>query len=407
MAGGARRKTKTPLWLVCLYVGAMLATGTINTLTTKIQFTLKSVGIDGETETFQKPWFGTFNMLFAMSLVLVCQRLAVGCARICFPAPPKAMAEAALLEGASAEGQSSRRRKILLVAIPAVSDLLATAFACIGIMYIPASVWQMLRGATLIFAAIFSIMFLGRKMYGFNWLGLLLCVIGISVVGIASINGSNDDASSVQDSSSVMFGMGLTLLGQVVQAAQVIAEEYLMKDVDLPAVEIVGYEGLWGLLILIVIVYPLLWILPGPDHGHAEDIVDTLVLLSNSKEIMSVVVLYIFSCGTFNMAGIAVTGALSGVHRMMLDASRTMVIWAFGLFVHYRINPSSAFGEAWNSSSYLQLVGFFVLVMGQAIYGEIIKVPGLTYPSQEEEDYAHFASPSAALHMASPLPREA
>jgi len=33
-----------------------------------------------------------------------------------------------------------------MVAVPAASDLLATALAAIGIMYIPASVWQMLRG---------------------------------------------------------------------------------------------------------------------------------------------------------------------------------------------------------------------------------------------------------------------
>jgi hypothetical protein len=35
-----------------------------------------------------------------------------------------------------------------------------------------------------------------------------------------------------------------------------------------------------------------------------------------------VVIIYLFSCGTFNITGIAVTGALSAVHRMMLDASR-------------------------------------------------------------------------------------
>ena len=42
--------------------------------------------------------------------------------------------------------EKSRKRKIAMVAVPAASDLLATALAAIGIMYIPASVWQMLRG---------------------------------------------------------------------------------------------------------------------------------------------------------------------------------------------------------------------------------------------------------------------
>lgn len=175
-----------------------------------------------------------------------------------------------------------------------------------------------------------------------------------------------------------------------------------MKDVDLPAVEIIGYEGLWGVLMMVVVVYPTLWFLPGPDHGHAEDIVDTLTLVKNSQALLCVVMIYLVSCGTFNITGIAVTGALSAVHRMMLDASRTMIIWGFGLFIHYKVDPESPFGEEWTPSSRLQLCGFFVLITGQAIYGEIIRLPGLRYPAQSFDDHAKFASPAAALNFASP-----
>ena len=55
-----------------------------------------------------------------------------------------------------------------------------------------------------------------------------------------------------------------------------------MKDVNLPAVEIIGFEGIWGVLMMVVLVYPALWFIPGPDHGHQEDLVDTLVMFYNS-----------------------------------------------------------------------------------------------------------------------------
>lgn len=397
------RKSKTPGWLVVCFVVGMLLTGTLNTLTTKILFTISTVGIDGEAEVFRKPWFGTWNMLFAMSLVLATDKL-IGC--LCRQSNNKGMANAALLEAEGASSGKTYTQKILLVSIPAACDLLATAFACIGIMYIPASVWQMLRGATIIFAAMFSITFLGRKMHGFNWLGLFLCVVGVTTVGLANMSSVSSAGGSDGSSASLTFGMTLTLLAQVVQAAQVIAEEFLMKDVDLPATEIIGWEGIWGCLMMILIVYPTLWLLPGDDHGHLEDVQDTLVAVSNSQEVITCVVLYLFSCGTFNITGIAVTGALSGVHRMMLDASRTLVIWSFGLFVHYRVDKNSPFGEEWTDDSYIQLVGFVVLVCGQAVYGEVLKVPGLWYPPSQDLDMDAMISPSAALHMASPLPRE-
>jgi protein-S-isoprenylcysteine O-methyltransferase Ste14 len=274
---------------------------------------------------------------------------------------------------------------VLLVAYPAAFDLLATAFACIGILYLPASIWQMLRGACLIFSAIFSITFLKRKLEMYHWFGLAICVVGIVSVGYAGVLSSNAAAAAESTDGSgsmggVLFGIGMVLLGQIVQAAQVIAEEWLMKDVDLPSMQIIGWEGIWGSLMMLGIVYPVLWILPGQDHGHQEDLPDTFVMLSNNPQLFVCFMVYLFSCATFNATGIAVTGALSAVHRMMLDASRTTVIWGFGLIVHYYYDPSSPFGEQWTVYSPLQMLGFLVLVVGQATYGAVVRWPGFNYP---------------------------
>merc|ERR1719333_1129090 len=103
-------------------------------------------------------------------------------------------------------------------------------------------------------------------------------------------------------------------------------------------------------------------------------------MVKNSGHLFGLVLIYLLSCGSYNASGILVTGELSGTHRQMMDASRTSVIWAFGLTVHYYVNPSSPYGEALTSWSALQLIGFFVLVGGQSVYGAVLKVPGLWYP---------------------------
>lgn len=114
--------------------------------------------------------------------------------------------------------------------------------------------------------------------------------------------------------------------------------------------------------------------------------------------------LYLFSCGTFNATGIAVTGALSAVFRMMLDASRTTIIWGFGLAVRYYVDAGSPFGELWTPYSYMQLFGFLILVSGQAVYGGVVKVPGMWYP--EPAAAPPICSPGSALLLTSPLPPE-
>jgi len=234
-----------------MYVAGMLLFGSLNTITMKIQFSMSSVGVAGMEEQFQKPWFGTFNMFLGMTLVLFAEALVqiyrrrkvkddtLSTALVADCSPVDA------IDGPLDKEGLSWCQKVCLVAIPAGFDLLATGLCCIGMLYIPASVWQMLRGAEIIFAAILSVLFLKRSMLAFNLLGIALCVIGVTFVGLANVWGSSSEpSSSNNDTGLVVFGMALVLGGQVVQAAQVIAEEWLLKDVDLPEMQIIGFEGM-------------------------------------------------------------------------------------------------------------------------------------------------------------------
>lgn len=362
-----------------------------------------SNGKDGKQELFQKPWFATLNMMLAMAIVgLIDKMLRMRKTKLEAYSLPLLGGEIPAIAEKKIDDSASHRRKVLMVAYPAAFDILASALTSMGMLYIPASVWQMLRGSCIVFASLMSLACLKRKMYVFNFIGLLLCVAGVAIVGVAQLLGSSNGASQSSDSKNILLGITLVLCGQVVQASQLVCEEFLMKEVDLPPMQIVGWEGIWGTLMMFVIVYPVLWFIPGQDHGHGEDIVDTLAMIGNSHVLFALVVIYFFSCATFNATGIAVTANLSAVHRMMLDASRTILIWIFGLWVYYCYDSTSSFGESWTQYSPWQLVGFVVLVAGQAVYGEVLKLPGFDYP----EPLERVPSPAAAVRIFSPLPRE-
>jgi drug/metabolite transporter (DMT)-like permease len=408
MAAGS----KSNIVLAALIAG-MLITGAINVVSRKVLYGSQTVDRDGKLNYFNKAWFGSLNMLFAMA----CAGLADKCLRSIRrqDAVPGDM-DSNLLAGSEVNDKPTMSycQKVSMIALPASCDLIATAAGCIGILYLPASVWQMLRGSTLVFVAIMSVVFLKRELKGYHYLGLSLCLVGVTLVALSNILGttkkestSDDDGGVVAPGSSsadVAFGMVVVLFGQIVQSSQCVAEEWLMKGVDLPAMVVVGYEGLWGVLIFFTIVYPALWLIPGSDHGHVEDPIDTWVMFKNSSRVMIVCLAYTFSCATFNACGIAITGALSAVHRMMIDASRTMIIWAVGLIVHYCFDEKSPFGEAWTPYSFLQLFGFVVIILGQTTYGCILRWPCFTYPVQAPA-VAVFPSPASVdMNLSSPLP---
>ncbi|CAK9077892.1 unnamed protein product [Durusdinium trenchii] len=154
----------------------------------------------------------------------------------------------------------------------------------------------------------------------------------------------------------------------------------------------------------LLFVLPTVQFLPGSDHGHAEDELDIIPLLRSNSKLFALICLYTFSCATYNISGIAVTGALSAVHRVMLEALRTLIVWAFGLWVHYCVDSTSLMGEVWTKWSWLEVMGFVLLVVGQMIYGEMLKIPGLYYPPHEEVEEV-MASPGSLKNLSSPVPR--
>ncbi|CAE7737750.1 SLC35F6 [Symbiodinium sp. CCMP2592] len=354
----------------------------------RVAFTMSGTA-DGRQERFEKPWLMTFIMFVSMTLALP---FDAGMWRKSSPEP--------LLGGQVADRW---REKVIKVMYPAFFDILATGLCCMGFLYIPASVWQLLRGAEIVFAAIFAVTCLHRRLYCFQYIGLAFCVAGIFLVGLASVWGDDMEAEAKgKDSGNVqllLIGICLALAGQVVQAAQAVAEEWLLRDVDLPGLQVVGFEGVWGALAMLVFVFPTLYMLPGQDHGHAEDEVNAYELLRSNSMLTALMGLYIFSCATYNISGIAVTGALSAVHRVMIEALRTLIVWAFGLSIHYLVDPQSPLGEVWTPYSWLEVAGFLLLVIGQVIYGAMVKIPRLYYPPSEEISHDVVASPGSLRNL--------
>jgi hypothetical protein len=50
------------------------------------------------------------------------------------------------------------------------------------------------------------------------------------------------------------------------------------------------------------------------------------------------VLLYFCSISFYNFFGLSVTNEFSSVHRTLIDASRTVFVWAINLLIYYKID---------------------------------------------------------------------
>jgi hypothetical protein len=390
---------------------AAIVSGTACSICSKTMMSLHGVGLTGEMESFSKPLFQTFGMFVGMLFGLV-MHWAVVVFKIPFPGynhPTTPATTATTVNGkpAAAAGTgtslmyASEMTSLVagtnntatapaataapltqppptlptwmyfFLAIPSIFDLGATALCMMGLRYLDVSVYQLLRGAGIIFVAIMKHNFLGNHLYHFQWLGVLYNVLSVILVGMTAVLSERQHSSATEktdeDSSQAFIGIMLVMTGAFVQALQYVLEEKVMTmDVPSPPLLLIGMEGLWGTILSICVVYPIAYMLPGDDHGSYEDPFNTWHMVVNTPAIQYMFIVYFVAIFSYNLFAVLVTFMLNSIWHAILDNFRPITVWLVDMVIFYLVSP--AFGEPWTNWSYLQVVGMTVLLFGTAVY---------------------------------------
>ncbi|KAJ6226278.1 hypothetical protein M0813_10968 [Anaeramoeba flamelloides] len=278
----------------------------------------------------------------------------------------------------------SMKRLAKLTTAPASCDFLATYLMNIGLMFLPASIWQLLRGSIVVFSAILTVLYRKRKVPKFQWVGVSIVTAGLTLVGCAAILSPHESTGKNYSNFVKGIGVMLVILAQFIQALQTIIEETLLHDYDdtNPA-HIVSFEGLWGLCLCVFISAPIAYYIP-EKSGFKEDSIDTFVMLSNSSFLVVITIFYILVILMYNYSGMMITSFSSALLRNIIDGLRTLLIWGIQILIYYS-SPKSGFGEKWTNWSYLELVGFAGLIYGTFVYNKIIKLKCFEYGSESKE----------------------
>ena len=343
--------------------------GALNAVLTNAMYNTKAIGLHNRLIPFKKPWFQGWVMFFGMS----CLIFDTPCLKKCKCQP--------YVIGGTVRGWGLFRN----VAIPGLCDLFATVLQNIAFLYLAPSVWQMFRGSILLFTALFAICYRKKKLKCQDWLGVLVTMVGITVVGLSSILRKSDGTESTVNSSTVMkvVSMGLIILAQGLQAFQTIVEEELLHDVDATESEIVAFEGLWGLYFSTFLTMPLANILPQSlGEGLFEQSIETFVMLGHSWKLGLLVLFYCISIVCYNQTGMMVTSFSTAIHRNIYEALRSIAVWALSAIVYY-IWPNSGCGEKLELLSLVQCLGFLISILGSFIYNRVIKFPCFDYSDEE------------------------
>ena len=362
-------------------IPGMLLFGTATVTIQKFVFDVTATGRGGDVHKFKKPWFQTESMFIGMLSCLIVYDF-IRMTRKC-KAAKKTDAEAQLVNGAE-DDSIQHCKHYFYVAGPAMCDLCATSLMNIGLFYLDASIWQMLRGSMVLLSAIMTIIFLHRKYYCYHWFGILLVTCGLVIVAAASLMRNTGDEKK-STTGQIVMAICLVVGAQIIQASQIVIEEYLLKNVKAAASLIVGLEGMWGGLVGALIIWgvhntgtssPLV-----AEVFH-EDTIDTFVMIKNSHLLQWLVVFYILCILFYNLFGMMVTQTYSAVYRTIMEAVRTLCIWIVNVIIHYCGLPD--FGEPLDKASIVELIGFAILLTGNFTFNKVLRFKCFKYEDAQQ-----------------------
>ena len=280
--------------------------------------------------------------------------------------------------------------RVILLALPACCDIAGTTLMNVGLLFVAASIYQMTRGALVLFVGLFSVLFLRRKLYLYQWSALFIVVLGVAIVGLAGAIAPNPQAQPEPKSAIVtgllvlrtsieevrataktpealytVIGVLMIAAAQIFTATQFVLEEWILEQYALEPLKVVGWEGLFGFIVTVVGMIILHLAVGRTEKGRNGyfDAEEGWREITQYKAIAVSSILIMISIGGFNFFGLSVTRTVSATARSTIDTCRTLFIWIVSL------------GLGWETFKWLQIVGFALLVYGTFLFNDIVGPP--------------------------------
>jgi drug/metabolite transporter (DMT)-like permease len=294
--------------------------------------------------------------------------------------------------------------KVAYLALPACCDIAGTTLMNVGLLFVAASIYQMTRGALVLFVGLFSVLFLKRHLSLYKWLALVVVVSGVALVGLAGViekdhksvpsvliamlTGQEETPAAIK----TLIGVSLIAAAQIFTATQFVVEESIMERYSLEPLKAVGWEGFWGFVVTLigmVILHFAYGVTEAGQYGYFDAREGFHQMFHNRAIAVSSVLIMIsigyvstledsdealtFPSG-FNFFGLSVTRTVSATSRSTIDTCRTLFIWIISL------------GLGWESFKWIQVAGFALLVYGTFLFNDLINPPFEACMPKDDED---------------------
>lgn len=295
-------------------------------------------------------------------------------------------------EGEEKNEQEEKKPEInkFLLAIPGFLDTCSTGLANIGLILLPASIYQMLKGSLIVMTFLMSKFIVRNKHTCDHYVAIPVSTTGVVLVGLSAYLNADektDDGGNNSDAKTTLLGIVLMLIAMFILSIQFCFDEHFMRKYSCHPLICIGYEGIFGFFINLLLCIIFYFIKCGSyedkeeptyfvknmctaDNDNVwrpENIVFAFRQLINNTLLSILVPITIIFMASFNIFGVSITKYGSATTRTVTDNCRSFLVWIFFLMPFNQEDLIEKFNV-------LQLIGFLLICLGAFIYNGLFKL---------------------------------
>ena len=277
-----------------------------------------------------------------------------------------------------------------LLAIPGFLDTCSTGLANIGLILLPASIYQMLKGSLIILTFLMSKFIVKNKHTCDHYVAIPVSTTGVVLVGLSAYlnaDEKSDDGGNFSDAKTTLLGIVLMVIAMFILSIQFCFDEHFMRKYSCHPLICIGYEGIFGFFINLLLCIIFYFIKCGSyedkeeppyfvknmctgDNDNVwrpENIIFAFRQLINNSLLSILVPITIIFMASFNIFGVSITKYGSATTRTVTDNCRSFLVWIFFLMPFNQKDLIETFNV-------LQLIGFLLICLGAFIYNGLFKL---------------------------------
>lgn len=251
---------------------------------------------------------------------------------------------------------------IVRLLLPSLFYVACATCAAFAVAFGSTSLMECLTASSVIFQPIWQFLLLRKRLNCSQTLSLSMAFIGL-VIATSSAFFLNSEPGEYP-----VVGVFLMITAQLLASLQYVMEEKYMNQRKYPPSLALGVEGILGFIMTVILLLVLQKITVGEKSffGYAENTRDSFVQMKNSTRLKWLILAYMVCTFCFMFSGINTTKRFSSIHRVLLVASKAVLVWVVQLVMHPITHGEE--GEIWTKYSFMQLGGFIVLIIGDILF---------------------------------------